>query len=88
MRVVSESEAVEAPLALYQEARTQAVIIRNGDEDVCAIVSMEDYEVVRKAKTVRLLRAMDDFGRELRSAAADNGVSLDELERTLDRKAL
>jgi hypothetical protein len=42
---------------------------------------------VRKAKIDRLLAAIDRLGEALREGAAAEGISLDELEKMLDRKA-
>jgi hypothetical protein len=72
---------------LLEEAKKRAVEIRDGDEVLGAIVSKEDYEIVRRAKIDRLMQAMDRLGEGLRQGAAQAGVSLDELEKMLDRKA-
>jgi len=87
MSVVTEAEAIENLPSLLRQARMRAVVISDGDNDLGAIVSMEDYEIVRKAKVERLMRAMDALGAELRAGAAEEGISVDELEKMLDRKA-
>ncbi len=42
---------------------------------------MNNYEIDR------LLSALHDLGKELRAAAAEEGISVDALEKMLDRKA-
>jgi hypothetical protein len=87
MRVVSEADAMETLPLLLKEAKTRAVEIRDGDEVLGAIVSKEDYEIVRKAKIERLMIATARLGESLRQGAAEEGISLDALEKMLDRKA-
>jgi hypothetical protein len=87
MRVVSEPEVMQTLYPLLEEAKTRAVEIRNGDEILGAIVSKDDYEIVRRAKADRLMLAMDRLGAELREGAAEAGISLEQLEKMLDRKA-
>jgi hypothetical protein len=87
MRVVSESDAIQSLPSLLKEVSTHAVVIREGDEDLGAIVSMEDYEVIRKSKIERLLRTMDDLGAKIRERAAADGLTPDDLMKLLDRKA-
>ena len=88
MQTVSQTEAMQKLPELLREARSSAVVIRDGDEPVGAIVSMDDYEVVRKAKIEKALKAMDDLGGLLRREATREGISLDDLENMLDRHAL
>jgi len=73
--------------SLLKEVKIHSVEIRDGEEMLGAIVSKEDYEIVRKAKVARLLAAMDRLGEAMREEAAQKGISLDDLERMLDRKA-
>lgn len=74
--------------SLLKDVGTHAVVIRDGDEDLGAIVSMEDYEVIRKPKKIeRLLRTMDELGAQIRERAAADGLTPDDLMKLLDRKA-
>ena len=87
MRVVSESDVMEELPSLLEEIKTHAVVISDGEEELGALVSMEDYEIVRKAKVDRLFHAMDEFGEQIRVRAAADGLTPDELMEILDRKA-
>jgi hypothetical protein len=87
MSVASESRLLATLTPLLEQAKTRAVEIRAGDELLGAVVSKDDYEIVRKAKVERLFAAMDRLGTVLRKEAAEDGISLDELEKMLDRKA-
>jgi hypothetical protein len=85
--LISESEAMQTLPSLLDKAQTQSVIITNGQTDLGAIVSMEDFAAVRKAKGQRALEALKALGEDLRAGAEQEGMSLEELEMTLDRKA-
>lgn len=87
MRVVSESDAIQTLPSLLKEVRTQSVVIRDGEEELAALVSMEDYEIVRKVKADRLFGLMDGLGDQIRTRAAADGLTPDDLMKILDRKA-
>ena len=87
MRVVSESDAMQSLPSLLKEISTEAIVICDGDENLGAIISMEDYEVIRKIKIERLLRTMDELGAKIRERAAADGLTPDDLIKLLDRKA-
>jgi hypothetical protein len=87
MSTISEPGFLETLSPLLEEAKTRAVEIRNGDELLGAIVSKDDYEIVRRAKTDLLKDSMHRLGTKLRKEAAEAGITIDELEKMLDRKA-
>ncbi len=88
MQTVSQTEAMQKLPELLRDAKSNAVVISDGDEPLGAIVSMDDYEVVRRAKIDNSLTAMNDLGAILRREAAREGISLDDLEKMLDRHSL
>lgn len=69
---------------LLREVKSRPVVIRDGDQAVGALVSMDDYQVVRKAQIDQALQSMNDLGTVLHREAAREGISLDELETMLD----
>jgi hypothetical protein len=87
MREVSEPGLIETLSPLLEEAKRHAVVIRDGDTQLGAIVSMEDYEIVRKAKMERFLRVADELGEQMRRRAAADGLTPDDLMKLFDRKA-
>ena len=87
MRVVSEPDVMQTLSPLLEEAKIRAVESRNGDELLGAIVSKEDYEIVRRAKAQRFLRMSDELGEQMRTRAAADGLTPDDLMKLLDRKA-
>jgi hypothetical protein len=87
MRVVSETDALENFSALLRDPDGRPILINDGENDLRVIVSLKDFEVIRKAQVDRLMLAMKELGKELRAGAAEQGISLEELERMLDRKA-
>jgi len=87
MSVVTEADVIARLPSLLEEAKRRPVTISDGDNDLGVLISMEDFQFVRRAKADRFLRAMHAFGKELRDSAAEEGISVDELEKMLDRKA-
>jgi hypothetical protein len=87
MSVVSEPGVLETLTPLLEEAKTRAVEIRKGDELLGAVVSKDDYEIVRRARIEEFLRISAEYGEHLRARAAEEGLSIDDLLRILDRKA-
>ena len=87
MDIVSEPGLVAALAPILKEAQRHAVVIREGDRDLGAVVSMEDYEIVRRAKVENFLRAAYEIGEQIRTRAAEDGLTPDDLMKFLDRKA-
>jgi hypothetical protein len=58
-----------------------------GDKDLAALVSMEDYELVRRMKAEKFLRTSAEFGEQMRARASEEGLTVEDLLRILDRKA-
>jgi hypothetical protein len=85
--LVSESEAMQSLPQLLDQAQRQAVIIRDGKTDLGVIVSMKDYATIQRIKGQRALDAMNALGAELRGCATRDGITLEELEAQLERKA-
>ena len=81
MQSVTTDEAMQKLPDLLREVKSRPVVIRDGEQAVGAIVSMDDYQVVRKAQA---LKAMKDLGNVLRTEAERDGISLEELETMLD----
>jgi len=84
MQTVTTDEAMQRLPDLLREVKSRAVIIRDGDQPVGAIVSMDDYQLVRKAQVEQALKAMKDLGQVLRREAEREGMSLEQLETMLD----
>ena len=87
MSQVLEPGVLSALSPLLREAKSHAVVLSDGESELGALVSMEDYELVRKAKVESFLKSAAEFGEHLRTRARDEGISDDELLRMLDRKA-
>ncbi len=87
MSVVTEADVIAKLPSLLEEAKRRAVIISDGDSDLGALVSMEDFAIIRKAKAEKFLRAMREFGDDIRARAAEDRLSPDDLMKILDRKA-
>ena len=81
MQTVTTDEAMQKLPDLLREVKSRPVVIRDGEQAVGALVSMDDYQLVRKAQA---LKAMKDLGNVLRREAEHEGVSLEELETMLD----
>jgi hypothetical protein len=88
MQTVTTDEAMQKLPDLLREVKSRAFVIRDGDQAVGAIVSMDDYQVLRKAQVEQALKAMNDLGDVLRREAERDGISLNELETMLDTHAI
>jgi hypothetical protein len=84
VQTVTTDEAMQKLPDLLREVKSRPVVIRDGDQAVGALVSMDDYQVVRKAQIDQALQSMNDLGTVLHREAAREGISLDELETMLD----
>jgi PHD/YefM family antitoxin component YafN of YafNO toxin-antitoxin module len=84
MQTVTTDEVMQKLPDLLREVKSRPVVIRDGDQAVGAIVSMDDYQVVRKAQVEQALKAMKDLGNVLRREAEREGLSLEELETMLE----
>lgn len=87
MQADAQSNAMDSISPLLREERMQPVLIMDGEQELGAIVSMDDYALIRKAKVDRFLRASEELGKQLRAYAFEEGISLEDLEKMLDRKA-
>ena len=81
MQTVTTDEAMQKLPDLLREVKSRPVVIQDGEQAVGAIVSMDDYQLVRKAQA---LKAMKDLGNVLRREAEREGISLEELETMLE----
>jgi len=81
MQTVTTDEAMQKLPDLLREVKSRPVVIRDGEQAVGALVSMDDYQLVRKAQA---LKAMKDLGNVLRREAEREGISLEELETMLE----
>ncbi len=78
---------IEKLPSLLEEAKLRSIIIIDGGNDLGAIVSMEGFAIIREAKAEKFLRAMREFGDDIRARAAEDGLTPDDLMKILDRKA-
>lgn len=83
MRTVTPTEASTSLPRLLEEAKDNAVVICDDKNELGALVSMEDYEIVRRAKAKRLLASFDDLHAAIAQRAEADGMSLDEVEQRL-----
>ena len=89
MQNLSTSEAsVETLPSLFEKAQETPIVVTNGQSELGAIVSMEDYMIIHKEKAARLIRVIDNLGDLMRKEAQEKGISLEELESMLDRHNL
>ncbi len=87
MQAGAQSNAINSVSPILREDNMQPVLIMDGERELGAIVSMDDYALIRKAKVDRFLRASEELGKQLRAYAFEEGISLEDLEKMLDRKA-
>src|SRR5882757_471924 len=85
MRTIAQSELGETAARLLKEANGQAIVIRDGQREVGALVSMQDFERVRRMDLEELDRISKEAGARIDAHAAELGISSEELVERLLR---
>ena len=85
-RAISQDEFIATVPEVLSAVGEDSFVIEDEDgEMVAALVSPEEYEVVRRARAEDAIAAMRALGEQIRAIATPEEI--DELERALDRKA-
>ena len=85
-RAISQDEFIATVPEILSAVGEGSFVIEDGaGEMVAALVSPEEYEVVRRARAEDAIAAMRALGAQIRAIATPEEI--DELERALDRKA-
>jgi hypothetical protein len=71
MRSMTVKEAKDSFARMLETANRGGVMLREGDKDVAAVVSVSDAEMIRNAKALALIKARD----ELASDAQERGLT-------------
>jgi prevent-host-death family protein len=64
MRYISATEAKQNFAAVLDNAQRGPVVIRRHNREIAAIISMEDYERIRKARVEELLQLTARIGKQ------------------------
>lgn len=83
MRTVSQDEASQRLPDLLREANRQSVVICEAERELGALISMEDYEIVRAARRREFDRICAETSANVAAHAAELGISVDELTAQL-----
>ena len=86
MATLAQPDLIERLTPLFKQAQTRAVVVSDGESELGAIISMDDYKLVRAAQADRVMAALARLGSEIKKKAEEQGTSLEEIERImLDR---
>jgi prevent-host-death family protein len=83
MRTIAQSEAIATLPALLDEVERQPVVISREGQDVAALVSMKDYELVRQANVKKFLDLCDRVAKQIAAKAEEEGRSVEEVAQYL-----
>jgi hypothetical protein len=61
MRSMTVKEAEDSFSRMLETANRGGVVLREGDKDVAAVVSVSDAEMIRKAKALAAIKARNEF---------------------------
>jgi PHD/YefM family antitoxin component YafN of YafNO toxin-antitoxin module len=81
MRTVAQSEAIATLPALLDEVEQQPVVISRGGEQVAALVSMKNFEAMRRLNWERMDQISREAGARLDARAAELGISPEQLAK-------
>jgi PHD/YefM family antitoxin component YafN of YafNO toxin-antitoxin module len=71
MKTVGETEAKDRLDAILDEAQREPIVIRRVDQDIAVVLSLKEYERLRKLN----VQAFLDLRNQVASEAAANGLS-------------
>jgi PHD/YefM family antitoxin component YafN of YafNO toxin-antitoxin module len=83
MRTVSQSEALKSFPTLLEETKVHPVVICEDERELGALISMEDYKVMRQAKAKNFLALCNELSQKVALQAEKDGVTLEDLEKEL-----
>ncbi len=83
MRTVSQSEALQSFPSLLEEVKDHSVVICGEDRELGVLVSMEDFEIIRRTKSQQLLDLCDTMNEEIAVKAKMYGMSLEDVQKEL-----
>ena len=85
-RAISQDQFIATVPEILSAVGEDSFVIEDGAGGVvAALVSPEEYEVVRRARAEDAIAAMREMGERIQAIAIPEEI--DELERALDRKA-
>ena len=84
---MTRNEAVSSLPSLLQGVEQGAVAIQQDEREIAYLVSPEQFATTREASRQRLIDASHAASAEIAKNVREKGLDLDDLMRSLDRKA-
>lgn len=80
MKIMTISEAERAFDAVLESLADDSVVLKRGERDVAVVISIDDYEKLRRLKVEELLALCEEVGRD----AEARGLTEERLAELLD----
>ena len=87
MRSVSQSDAPSLLPSLLEQVAREPVVIQRDGREIAYLISPEEYAIGRDPSTQGLLQAYQALATEIAENVQRKGLDVEDLMKSLDRKA-
>ena len=74
MRSMTVKEARDSFDIMLETGKREGVVLRDGGQDVAAVVSAADADLIRRAKAIAVIRARDELAADARAKGLTEAI--------------